>query len=74
MKLTCTETNPAAMAWTSAPATLRVASILVDPYSAAFQGTRVPTGPQTIPATTAVDAVPSMQVVTGGVPPRGAPR
>jgi hypothetical protein len=34
----------------------------------------VPTGPQTIPATTAVDAVPSMQVVTGGVPPRGAPR
>jgi hypothetical protein len=34
----------------------------------------VPSGPQMIPAGTAVDAVPSMQSVAGGVPPRGAPR
>jgi hypothetical protein len=69
----CTKTFEAAKVWTSAPAFPRVASVLVDSRSAAFEGTRVPTGPQTIPAVAAVDAVLSMQNA-GGVPPRGAPR
>jgi hypothetical protein len=69
-----TETFEADKVWMSAPAFPRVASALVDPRSAAFQGTRVPSGPQTIMAATAIDAVVSMQNVAGGVPPRGAPR
>ena len=69
-----TETYEAAKVWTSAPALPRVASAPVDPRPVAFEGTHVPSGPQMIPAVTAVDAVPSMQSVAGGVPPRGAPR
>ena len=69
-----TETFEAAKVWTSASAFPRVTSALVDPRSAKFEGTRVPTGPQMIPAVAVVDAVPSMQDVAGGVPPRGAPR
>ena len=69
-----TETYEAAKAWTSAPALPRVTSTPVDMRSAAFEGTHVPSGPQMIQAVTAVDAVPSMQTVAGGVPPRGAPR
>ncbi|HEX2307790.1 MAG TPA: hypothetical protein VHI14_05685 [Jatrophihabitantaceae bacterium] len=68
-----TETFEAAKVWTSAPAVPQVTSVLVDPRSAAFEGTRVPSGPQTIPAVAAIDAVLSMQNA-GGVPPRGAPR
>lgn len=68
------ETFEAAKVWTSAPALPRVTSAPVAPRPAAFEGTRVPSGPQMIPTVTAVDAVPSMQSVAGGVPPRGAPR
>jgi hypothetical protein len=69
-----TETFEAAKVWASAPAVPQVTSALVDPRSVAFEGTRVPSGPQAIPAVTAVDAVLGMQNVAGGVPPRGAPR
>ena len=67
------ETFEAAKVWTSAPALPRT-SAPVAPRPAAFEGTRAPSGPQMIPTVTAVDAVPSMQSVAGGVPPRGAPR
>jgi hypothetical protein len=68
-----TETYETAKVWTSASAFPRVASAGY-PRWAAFEGTSVPTGLQMIPTVAVVDAVPSMQVVTGGVPPRGAPR
>jgi hypothetical protein len=69
-----TETYEAAKVWTSAPAVPRVTSGPADPRSAAFEGIGVPSGPQMTPAVTAVDAVPGMQSVAVGVPPRGAPR
>ena len=74
MKTTCTETYEATKARTSAPATSRIAPTLADPRPAPFRGTRMPSGLQTIVAVVAVVAVWGMQVVAGGVPPRGAPR